>query len=720
MLNGTALPAGTYTITANSATLAGSGQTTSPNFTNSVSITATDGTLELGPASGTLNVNSGATSLAPNSGVTLDGYSGTIGVSDNINGTDAVTFSGNATNVLQVSASPAALTTNENTPVAFTANIATSLADTYNITAQAPAGWTVVVSDTGGVTVTPAPGVQGGTYPIQLTVQSSMDPNLVANAVVNVTITPTAPGMTLAVDPNTVITVPYNGAQVPTSFQAVIDNTGPAADTYNLTFPTVPAGFTVLNSDTSATIPAGATGILGIYLQPSGTLPLPGTAESFSVTATSTTTSSITQTVTETFDMPPVYAVTVTDNPTSLNTTPGAPVQTTLTITNVGNETYDAAVSPTLPSGWTISGGNTPVSLAVGASTSETVTITPPANAPLNSLQNVTLAYGQGAAQNAVSVTAVTPNPSTVEAGTPVDVTAGILAGVTQAEQGTVSYSVTTSQGTINSTPVAISLPEVIGLSTIDLGNLNTANLSPGTYTINVTVDDAGGNVIATGQGELFVDAPIAATQSLSTSTLAPTSGTVTNTLSIAAQAQLGQVATDSQAASVVTSGNYAYSIGTSDITIVNVSNPSSPTVVGTFGSGTLNSVSTNLGGAGRQRPGRGLVHRQRHVQLPGLFPGQSHEPDVVEQHRDQLPNRGNPLQPFCAGDDGLRGYRWDRLVRRRPEHDHRPERRSPGHRLQHSGQPQRCGLADQQRDSSQRRHRQHQRRRGSLKLLGL
>ncbi len=384
--------------------------------------------------------------------------------------------------------------------------------------------------------------------------------------------------------------------QVPTSFQAVIDNTGPAADTYNLTFPTVPAGFTVLNSDTSATIPAGATGILGIYLQPSGTLPLPGTAESFSVTATSATTSSITQTVTETFDMPPVYAVTVTDNPTSLNTTPGAPVQTTLTITNVGNETYDAAVSPTLPSGWTISGGNTPVSLAVGASTSETVTITPPANAPLNSLQNVTLAYGQGEAQNAVSVTAVTPNPSTVEAGTPVDVTAGILAGVTQAEQGTVSYSVTTSQGTINSTPVAISLPEVIGLSTIDLGNLNTANLSPGTYTINVTVNDAGGNVIATGQGEVFVDAPIAATQSLSTSTLAPTSGTVTNTLSIAAQAQLGQVATDSQAASVVTSGNYAYSIGTSDITIVNVSNPSSPTVVGTFGSGTLNSVSTNLG----------------------------------------------------------------------------------------------------------------------------
>ena len=101
----------------------------------------------------------------------------------------------------------------------------------------------------------------------------------------------------------------------------------------------------------------------------------------------------------------------------------------------------------------------------------------------------------------------------------------------------------------------------------------------------------------------------------------------------------MGQVATDSQAASVVVSGNYAYSIGAADITILDVSNPASPTVVGTFGSGTLNSVSTNLGRAGRQRPGRGLDHRQRHVQLPGLFAGQSHEPDVLEQHPDQLPN---------------------------------------------------------------------------------
>ncbi len=81
--------------------------------------------------------------------------------------------------------------------------------------------------------------------------------------------------MTLAVNADPEFTVPYNGAQVPTAYQAVIHNTGPTADTYNLTFPTVPAGFTVLSSSTSVTIPAGQTGIVGIYLQPSGTLPAP-------------------------------------------------------------------------------------------------------------------------------------------------------------------------------------------------------------------------------------------------------------------------------------------------------------------------------------------------------------------------------------------------------------------------------------------------------------
>ncbi len=202
------------------------------------------------------------------------------------------------------------------------------------------------------------------------------------------------------------------------------------------------------------------------------------------MTATSTTTSSITQTVTVNFAMPTVSAVTITSNPALLNSTPGVPVSTTLTITNVGNVTYNPAINPTLPSGWTISGVDVPASLAVGASETVTATVTPPAGAPLNSTQNVVLTYGQGTLQDAVSVVGVTPNPSTAEAGTQVDVTAGILAGVTQAEQGTVSYTVTNSEAAVvfTSTPVPISLPEVIGVQNVDLGTFATAGLSPGAY----------------------------------------------------------------------------------------------------------------------------------------------------------------------------------------------------------------------------------------------
>ncbi len=84
-LNGTTLPAGTYKITTASAALSGSGQTTSPNFSGSMSITATGGVVSLGPGSG--NISAAGTPLDPTNGVTLDGYTGTISVSANGNAT---------------------------------------------------------------------------------------------------------------------------------------------------------------------------------------------------------------------------------------------------------------------------------------------------------------------------------------------------------------------------------------------------------------------------------------------------------------------------------------------------------------------------------------------------------------------------------------------------------------------------------------------------------
>jgi uncharacterized membrane protein len=396
-LDGQPLPAGTYTIITNSATLSGSGNTTSPNFAGSVSITATNGTVNLGSGSG--NVTVGGNSLDLSSGATLTGYTGSITIAaGGGNNTDDVTLDGNAANVLTVSATPNTLTTDQNTPVTFQANVNTSFADTYNFTAQAPPGWTVAIDANGNVIATPAPGLQGGTYPIRVVAQSTTNPDLVAQTTVNVTITPTQPGMTFAVNADPIFTVPYNGAQVPTAFQAVIHNTGPAADTYNLTFSNIPAGWTILNSGTSVTVPAGQTGILGVYLQPTGSLPAPGTPISFTVTATSTSDPTITATQTVSFAMPVVHAITVT-TPAPQDLLPGQEWGFSITVQNVGNVTELVHPTAAIPADLNLPGGFfnfSDATLTPGQSVVETDTRTVGASVALNSTYTVaaTVSYG--------------------------------------------------------------------------------------------------------------------------------------------------------------------------------------------------------------------------------------------------------------------------------------------------------------------------------------
>ena len=406
-LNGTALAAGSYTITTTSATIAGSGPSTSPNFAGSATITTTSGSVELGTGTGSLAI--GGTPLdTSGNGLTLTGYVGTVTVSPNADGTDTVGLNGPATNLIQLASSPASFSADQNTPVTFQANIQTSFADRYTLTAQAPAGWTVSIDNNGKVTVTPAPGLQGGTFPIQIFAQSTTNPDLAASSLVNVTVTPTQPGITLAVAPDPVFTVPYNGVQLPTAFRASIRNLGPASDTDSLAFSNVPSGFTLLDSGTSLTVPAGQTGILGLYLVPSPgqPLPAPGTKLSFTVTATSTSNSKISQSQVETFTVPGIDAVTVTSQPASLSTTPGTPVQVAITLTNVGNVAENnITLKPTVSAGLTAS-GLAPLSLAVGQSMTETVTLTPAASIPLNtSLQaTLTATYGASASPATQSV----------------------------------------------------------------------------------------------------------------------------------------------------------------------------------------------------------------------------------------------------------------------------------------------------------------------------
>jgi uncharacterized membrane protein len=419
-LNGKQLPVGKYIITTNAATLSGSGTMSAPNFAGSASITATNGTINLGPGSGRLSV--GGKPLDPSNETTLDGYSGTINVSANGDGTDSVALIGNAGNVLQVVVSPSPQTSpagggggfviDQNTPVTFAANVETSFADTYNLTANAPPGWTVTIDGKGNVTATSAPGLQSGTYPIQIIAQSQTNANLVAQTTVEVTITPTKPGMKLTVASDPLFTVPYNGAQLPTAFRATIQNLGPSADTYNLTFSNIPSGFTLLNSGSSDTVPAGQTGVLGLYLQPNAgqPLPAPGTVLSFGVTARSTTDPTITKTQTVSFTMPVIHAVTLVSETPTQDVVPGTGWSFIVDIRNDGNVTEIVHPTASVPTGLDLPGGFFSQSLydstlAPGQSVSETADYGAAASVPLNSTQTVTVTASYGPADEALSQT---------------------------------------------------------------------------------------------------------------------------------------------------------------------------------------------------------------------------------------------------------------------------------------------------------------------------
>jgi uncharacterized repeat protein (TIGR01451 family) len=613
-LNGQSLPAGSYTITTEQATVGGSGTTTEPSFAGSATITGASATVEVGPGTGGVSI--GGNALSATSETTLSGYSGTITVHANGNGTDAATLGGSAANVIFL-ATPSSVTTAGSAAVSFSAAVRTSISDTYNITAIGPAGWSLSVDQSGNVTAMPAPGTSPGSYPVNVVAQSTANPDVTTQATVMVTVMAVTPGVTLAVNPDPSTEVPFQGADLPTAFEATLQNTGPAADTYKLTFSNVPTGFTVLNSGTSVTVPAGQTGILGLYLQPTGTqLPPPGTDLSFTVTAISATNPAIIQTVNVSLKMPTIDAVAIASNPAGVTSTPGSPTTATVTITNVGNVAANAALSTTTDSGLAASGLlTTPVSVAVGQSTKETVTLTPAAGAALDSTLTATVKAGLAATQDIVSVVSVsaavagvagqqnatggTPAPQSFAAGETVDVTADILAGVLQPRQALASFTITNSSGTtvFTSTPVTIALGALPADHAVDLGTLSTNNLAAGEYSINVWVAETGGQAIAgaTGTGTLLINSPVVAGVSIDAEQVAPGTNLVTSTLTVSNQPVLGSVQTDGTASSVAINGTLAYVAGTTDINVVDISNPASPQIVGTFGSGKLISSGANF-----------------------------------------------------------------------------------------------------------------------------
>lgn len=400
-VDGHILPAGTYTISTSSATLTGSGTTASPSFSGSASVTATSGLVYLGKGTGSVTVGGGT--FSPTNGVTLTGVDGNLTVSATGMGTDSVSLSGSAANVLTVSANPTAITTDQNTPVTFQTSVQTSFADTYTITAQAPTGWTVSVDNAGNVTVTPAPGLQSGTYPIRIVAQSTTNPDLVAQTTVNVTLKSALLGITLNVAPDPLTTVPFNGAQLPTAFTASIHNISSRPLTENLSFSNIPSGFALLDSATSITIPAGQTGSVGVYLMPTSQIPAPGSQFSFNVSTSDIFGDHASQAVS--FTVPAVDAITLSGTASTVNIAPGATATDVLTIVNAGNVPEDVTLSSSAETGLTIA-GLSKITLQPGQSVTENVTYSADSSVPLNSLlgSTITATYGPSASPQTASL----------------------------------------------------------------------------------------------------------------------------------------------------------------------------------------------------------------------------------------------------------------------------------------------------------------------------
>src|SRR5262249_52654450 len=79
-LNGRTLAPGTYTITAPSASLRGSGLGSSPDFSGNLKVQATNSTVDASAGSGSARV--GPRSLDPTNAFTLDGFTGTATVAE--------------------------------------------------------------------------------------------------------------------------------------------------------------------------------------------------------------------------------------------------------------------------------------------------------------------------------------------------------------------------------------------------------------------------------------------------------------------------------------------------------------------------------------------------------------------------------------------------------------------------------------------------------------
>ena len=203
------------------------------------------------------------------------------------------------------------------------------------------------------------------------------------------------------------MTLPLSGAELPLVYRVQIQNTGPSADTFNLTPASVPAGFAIETSLSSMTIPAGATAIVGVCAVPSLPIPAPGTPESFTINVTSATNPSVTTSAPENFTVPAVQGLAMSITPAQSAVTPGSSVNATLAVQATGNTAITASLSVTAPTPLSVNGVPTSISLSPGQTQSIPLTIGVPSGTAIGSQNLIQIAATVSAGVTPVQATAI-------------------------------------------------------------------------------------------------------------------------------------------------------------------------------------------------------------------------------------------------------------------------------------------------------------------------
>jgi uncharacterized membrane protein len=196
-----------------------------------------------------------------------------------------------------------------------------------------------------------------------------------------------SPGVTVNLSTDSFFTYPFNGNNLPV-YDVNIVNTGPTADTFNLSPRDNSGQFRVWTSVPSLTLLPGQAGEANLCILPGDStgvsVPPLNSVSQFQVTATGQS-SGASATNTTNFTVPAIPTVAITVNPPVLTVSPGGTVNANLIFTSVGNSSPGSvALSATAGPGIAIGGLPSSVSIPLSGAVSAPVTFTAAANDPVN------------------------------------------------------------------------------------------------------------------------------------------------------------------------------------------------------------------------------------------------------------------------------------------------------------------------------------------------